>query len=685
MKSLILLDRLKEEYTDLCKTHEIQLVQENRIKATMRKIDDFAVDVKLAVKGKACEDAETTDEINMGELVGDHKRVAFISGITGMGKSVIAKKIVYSWANEKMYKNFTLCLYFRCRELNFFKQESGNQGKIEMIHRFIKDRMPGCEIPTDGDRLLIVIDGLGELFDLKEDDSIIYEFLNKRRAFRKSSLIITGQPSLEDMFDSLRMDIGEYHIIDVKALSETDIKKYIEKFSKCNGEEQSSAIKELIKKNIDSSKEIGPMLGVPQILNSICCLVMLHLIEEVESKVEIFTCVLYSMLRHVYENVFVTQRAKVDLVFSKYKKSILLFCKLAFLLYKQKRIIFKRREMEGEFEEIFRETSEFEQLFVKNLFLEVPSELEDQLQFKYLAVMQFLAAIYICAGNHVQELDDESFDEVLEYACGLFGACMRNGSIIKVMFECIIEGNIEEKAKSFLVKVQDVLHSKGKSLKYIELVNYLPKDVNDKEFVQTLFGKLHMNENYLSKENQEKLIKIGKHLVDCGCEEVYVKTIFSNVGVNSLSVKGRGEMLKIARYFKYIQSLQVSGIPFTAEDMESMEETFMRCKEVHIKKCEFKCILKNVNENDGRETSQLELEQFQVTGCTQNEDCFNLIAKWAASSRKVTISKMTASTEIWVILLKELKEKKDAQALKLKTLIIQNCGSNQNGDFSKKV
>ena len=656
----------------------------------MREVNDFAVNVKLVVKGKAHEDpvkenahtdTETNNEITMGDMVGDGKRIAFISGITGMGKSVIAKRIVYSWANEEMYKNFTLCLYFKCRELNFFKQDSGNLAKIELLQRFIRDRMPGCDIPTDGDGLLIVIDGLGELFDLKEENSIIYEFLNKRRQFRKSSLIITGQPSLEDLFNNPKVDIGECQIVDIQPLSEENIDTYIEKFSMYNGEQQSSTIKELIQKNIKRSRKIVPMLGVPQILNSICCLVVLHLLEEVESKVEIFTSILYAVLRHVYSRGMVKENPSVVEVFTKYKESFVLFCKFVFQLFKENRFTFSKREMQGEFQEIFRGQSEFEQLFVKNLFLEIPDELEDQFELKYGAVMEFLAAIHVCAGSHVKELESEGLNEVLKYACDLYGACLRDKSIIRRMFESLftIETlELEQKAKSFLIEVQHLLHSNP--LKHIELITFLPKDVKDKKFLQNMFSDLRLVVPQLSEEIREQLIKIREYLINCGCNEDEVKFVFSNVEVKSLTVKGRVEILKIARYFKHINSLIVSCASLTGDDLKLMEETFMHCKEVHLIECEFKDI-----QSDGGKASRWTLEQFKVTSCAHSESCFSLIGKWGASSELFVISNMVAPPETWMILLEGVKMKKTERALKLKKLTIQHCGRDKNCDFRSEV
>ena len=684
--------RLKERYIDICKKHEIQYAGKGGIKTKEVEISKFAVNMKLAVKDKAArelndelesyshESAETINEISMDNLVGDNNRIAFISGITGMGKSVIAKQIVHSWANDKMYKNFKLCIYFRCRELNSFKEQSGNLAKIEMLQQFISERMPGCEIPVDGENLLIVIDDLGELCDVNEEFSIIHEFLDTNRSFKKSSLIITGQPSLESLFDDSMADIGEYKIVDVQALCDEDINEFIEKFSHCCNNKNSSKTKELVEKYVTFSNEIGPMLGVPQVLNLICCLIMLDLEVKFESKVGLFTCIVYAMLRRVYESSQDNHKVSFKYVLTKYKKALLAFCSISWKLYREKRIIFKLEDYQDELNEIYSERSDHEQLFIKNLFIDVSDEFEDQLQFKYSVMMQFLAAIHVCAGNHVEELNNESVDDVLDCACSLYGESMKTGSIVKQMFEAIIGGDITGKAKSFLIDVGNLLHSRNQHLKHIDLIKHLPKDVKDKKFILSLFENLHLMVPDLSEEIQGKLIQIYTHLKDCFCNEEEVKAIFSNVEVAILIVKERDEMFKISRYFKNIDSLEVRYVSFTGDSIISMEKTFTCCKDVRITECELKGAEKN-----GKGTSNWELKQLQITNCLPTESCFRLVGKWGVSSELLSISNMMASPKMWMSFLQEVKLGKAKGALKLKKLSMEHCGKNRNDEFIQEV
>ena len=673
--------RLRGKYIDLCRDHSIQFVQENRIKTQVFEINEFAVNLTLAVKGEACKEfkdalgrycnelKEPEREIKMCDLVDDNIRVTFLSGVAGVGKSVLAKKIVHSWANEEMYKNFTLCLYFQCRDLNDFKCERADLPRNEMLMQFIMEKLMGCDIPPEGDGVLIVIDGVDELFDVKEENSIIYEFLSLDKSFRKSSIIITGRPSLEWLVEESCKRIGKYQVVEVKGLCDKGIHTYIEKFSKCNGESKSSNTLEIIMKNINSSNDIRPMLSVPQFLNAICCVFVLNGGENVESTMELYTWTLYLLLNRAYEKRHVSEKATVADVFTIYKDSMLLLGKISFHLYRENKIIFRKKEFHNEFEKISKNGSEVEKCFINGLFVDVSDNFHHKLQFKHLTLMQFMAAIHVCISNDIQELVDKESFEILDYACGLYGGGMSEASIVRVMLDCVVEGDIEEKAKSFMLKVRGALWCKRdiNLTKLVKLVSFLPQNIKDKQFLHSLFGTGSIQIHCPSKVCQEHLMKIYKHLGNCGCPEDEIKAVFTNFSVHLLIVSGK-EVLKLIKYFKKVRWLLVHNLSLNGDHIKSLDESFVCCDEVQIMNCDLEGM-----ETAARSQSHWPLERLQVENCIISEDCVTTVNEWGVSSKLFTLSKVKTSEEWWIDLLYKASSRHFEGSLMLRNLIVQHC------------
>ena len=138
----------------------------------------------------------TGDSIELSALVDNTNRVTFIRGIAGMGKSVLAKQLTYGWANGDIYQDFKMCVMFECRDLNYFKDHEGAKlKKHEILGEFLKSKF-SYDL-GDGEGVLVIVDGLDELFDITEEDSIIGPLLC-RKIHPRSKVIITGRPHVED-------------------------------------------------------------------------------------------------------------------------------------------------------------------------------------------------------------------------------------------------------------------------------------------------------------------------------------------------------------------------------------------------------------------------------------------------------------------------------------------------------
>ena len=146
-----------------------------------------------------------------------------------MGKSVLAKQLAYGWANGDIYQNFKMCVMFECRDLNYFKgHEGAKMEKHELLGEFLKSKV-NCDL-GDGEGVLVIVDGLDELFDITEKDSIIGQLLS-RKIYPMSKVILTGRPHIEFKLNSYH-DVGCLLTVEIQGLTDEQINKYVEKFSK---------------------------------------------------------------------------------------------------------------------------------------------------------------------------------------------------------------------------------------------------------------------------------------------------------------------------------------------------------------------------------------------------------------------------------------------------------------------
>ena len=190
-----LVEKIKRTYKKLHKTHEIHVVDENdRIVLKEVDVSEFAVKLKIGCSSRP----ETSfrdeakrylenlkdikgDTIDISNLIDNENRVTFLRGIAGMGKSVLVKQLTYGWANGEIYQNFKMCVMFECRDLNYFVENEGaNLKKHEILSKFLKSKV-NYDL-GDGEGILVIVDGLDELFDITEKESIIDRLLSRRVA-----------------------------------------------------------------------------------------------------------------------------------------------------------------------------------------------------------------------------------------------------------------------------------------------------------------------------------------------------------------------------------------------------------------------------------------------------------------------------------------------------------------------
>ncbi|XP_034276015.1 NACHT, LRR and PYD domains-containing protein 6 isoform X3 [Pantherophis guttatus] len=139
-------------------------------------------------------------------------QVVVLQGAAGIGKTMMAKKIMLDWASQQLYQDkFNYIFYIYCREMNLHA-EPEKSSIAEIIskqwpkYRSVKNVTRN--ILKNEEKLLFIIDGFDELrysFDQSEDDfctdpwkkepmRILLSSLFKKKLLPESCLIITTRP-----------------------------------------------------------------------------------------------------------------------------------------------------------------------------------------------------------------------------------------------------------------------------------------------------------------------------------------------------------------------------------------------------------------------------------------------------------------------------------------------------------
>ena len=655
------------------------------------EVEKFAVNLKIS-KGKARDDEFsnemrkhlktlkrfTGDNVKISELIVKDKRVSFIRGIAGIGKTVLTKQIAVGWAEDKMYTE-RLCIVFECRQLNrFMKAEGANLKNHEAFDEFLKSI---CKLDNfdlgNGEGVVFVVDGLDELYDVNTEDSIIGQLLNiKWSKYIKSKIIITGRPHIEYKLYQHGYEMGCVQTYELQGLSFDQINEYISKFS--NVQNDISAINH----SIDLSKRHLPILHVPQFLNTFCCVAILTKGEAINNTAELYSWTIYLLLKQHDTYKMHLSIQNFSKTFEKYSNLLSTLSKVCFMLLNENKILFEEK-----IETLARDTDKGK-IFFESLFMDVSDDFKDKYQFTHLSIMEFLAALHICSNAQdlmkiIEEYLDRGFIEVVSFTCSLIAGLSSEG-IIKELLKTIDRTGLKTiDQKQFMENVLEKINGASlnddtKFKRSIEIIScFLSNDFNDREFLLRNISKVSF-EGSLEFMDSNYLLNICNHLdFVYDCNESSIQSALESLKIQKFNVNNWSP-LQCVKYLNVVRiglnelKTDVNEILLKLEDIRWIG----RDKEVWIRRCKLEDVEEIAN------TTDIAFEELTIFDSKLNTNSFKNCCKLGVLSKRFRLMNQDIKGDWWEVLAQKIEERNLNEALNLN---ISGCTTKMTEECKKKV
>ena len=659
-------------------------------------VSDFAVKLKIGHCSRAEDNFRderdrymktqkdvTGDAIDISNLFDEKRRVTFIRGIAGMGKSVLAKQLTYGWANGDIYLNFRLCVMFECRDLNYFKDRKGAElKKHEILGEFIKSKI-NCDL-GNGEGVLVIVDGLDELYDITEKDSIIFDLLNINGNYCMAKVIITGRPHVEDKLIGYN-NMGGLFKVEINGLSEDQIDEYVDKFSSREDHKVD------INKARTSSKGYLPIMNVPQFLNTLCCVAILSKGEAVLNSTELYCWTVFLLLKQ-HADKDDSSRKMASEVFSDFSQTLSTLNEVCHNLLTKNKIIF-----EGKIESRLGDIGKDKE-FVESLFVNVSDNITEKYQFKHLSLMEFLSALYICKKDMKNLLEiikdnlEKGFIEVVSFACRLLSGFSYEG-IIKELLKNVVGLKQEVNEKQLLDDVIELLNECGldqttKLSRSFEIITFfLNKNFNDKEFIKSIIRKCHCDWFLSDDVTTHNICLICRHLESCGWKEDDIRMAFANVQFDQITVNEieQLDIVTVKERFR-IGDLGIWLRRMTTT-VNAIQKKFKGgeqkgyCGKVNI----FQCVFMD-DELNRQCSNDRQLKELCIYECQMNtKESFLNACDWGMSCERFKLSRLDIKIEWWERMVEMMEERRRKGDLMMKGLDIDRCTPDMNPDMKRRV